>query len=339
MTLTSTVSTDIDFDRDGKQVGFANLPLSVHEDAWGVVPIPLAVIKNGKGPTILLQGGNHGDEYEGPIALGELIRDLDPRSISGRLIIVPAINQPAVVAGRRTSPVDDLNLNRLFPGDHGGTITSQIAAYINDVLFPMSDVFVDLHSGGSSSLNLPSAAIEPADDPEHMRRNIAAVLAFGAPMVVVIANRGDPRTSTAAAVRAGLTVVGTELAGGGTVTIEALDIARRGIHNLLVHFGLLPADPNAAPPTQRPEIFEVAATDAYVLASETGVFEPFHANGTIVESGQPAGRIHFLANPARSPETLYYRTSGILYVRRQPGQVRPGNLCLVVASRYNGPLL
>lgn len=338
MARTSTVSTDIDFEKDGKQVGFANLPLSVHEDAWGVVPIPLAVIKNGKGPTIILQGGNHGDEYEGPIALGELIRDLDPKSITGRLIIVPAINQPAVVAGRRTSPVDDLNLNRLFPGEHGGTITSQIAAYINDVLFPMADVFVDLHSGGSSSVNLPSAAIEPADDPEHMRRNVAAALAFGAPMVVVIANRGDPRTSTAAAVRAGLTVVGTELAGGGTVTIEALEMARRGIRNLLVHFGLMPAEPNSTLPAKKPEIFEVAAPNAYVLATESGVFEPFHANGTFVEAGQPAGRIHFLANPARPPETLYYRADGILYVRRQPGQVRPGNLCLVVASRYTNPL-
>ena len=66
--------------------------------------VPLTVIKNGSGPTVILQGGNHGDEYEGPIVLGELIRDLDAERIAGRLIIVPAINTPAVEASLRVSP-------------------------------------------------------------------------------------------------------------------------------------------------------------------------------------------------------------------------------------------
>jgi N2-acetyl-L-2,4-diaminobutanoate deacetylase len=336
MKFVTTVSTAIDFDRDGKQIGFFNLPLSVHEDAWGVVPVPMTVIKNGRGPTIILEGGNHGDEYEGPIALGELIRDLDPAMVSGRLIIVPAINLPAVVAGRRTSPVDGLNLNRLFPGDHLGTTTQQIAGYVNDVLFPMADAFIDLHSGGSSSVISPSAIIEPASDPEHLKRNIDAVVSFGAPMVVVISNRGDPRTSTAAAVRAGLTVVGTELAGGGTTSVDALALCRRGIRNVLAHLGVL-RTLGEAPSRKRPPMYEVVAPNAYVLANETGVFEPFHENGAKVTAGQPAGRIHFLANPGRTPETLHYLSDGILYLRRQPGKVRPGNLCLVVVSPYEDP--
>jgi predicted deacylase len=137
-------------------------------------------------------------------------------------------------------------------------------------------------------------------------------------------------------VRAGLTVVGTELAGGGTVSVDALEIARRGIRNLLVHFGVLPPPPGGVPETPRPPIYEIAAPDAYVLATETGVFEPFHLNGAEVRAGQPAGRIHFLANPGRPPEMLHYKADGVLYVRRQPGQVRPGNLCLAVASLYRG---
>jgi N2-acetyl-L-2,4-diaminobutanoate deacetylase len=35
--------------------------------------------------------------------------------------------------------------------------------------------------------------------------------------------------------------------------------------------------------------------------------------------------------------TLHYESNGILYARRQPGQVRPGNLCLVVVSPYEDP--
>ncbi len=50
---------------------------------WGVTQVPIAVIANGKGPTVVIEGGNHGDEYEGPIAIGELARDLDPGLIQG----------------------------------------------------------------------------------------------------------------------------------------------------------------------------------------------------------------------------------------------------------------
>ncbi len=94
-----------------------------------MIRIPLAVIANGTGPTVILEGGNHGDEYEGPIVIGELIRDLDPKSIQGRLICIPAINLPAVGAGQRVSPYDGLNLNRTFPGDPLGSITQQISSY------------------------------------------------------------------------------------------------------------------------------------------------------------------------------------------------------------------
>ena len=105
------------------------IPHSPHDDAWGATRIPIAVIKNGSGPTVILEGGNHGDEYEGPITICDLIRDLDPGRVQGRLILMPANNVHAVIAGQRTSPVDGLNFNRTFPGDPRGTITQQIAAY------------------------------------------------------------------------------------------------------------------------------------------------------------------------------------------------------------------
>lgn len=324
----------VDFDKPGKQAGFIQVPLSVHDDAWGVIPIPIAVISNGRGPTIILEGGNHGDEYEGPIALGELIRALDPGTVSGRLIFIPAINLPAVQAARRTSPLDGLNFNRTFPGDPLGSPTQQIAAYVNDVLIPMADAFLDLHSGGSSLAIIPSAIIEPVGDPEQRARNKAAARAFGAPMTVAIDNRGDPRTATASAARAGLTVVGTEMAGAGAVSVDALALCRRGVRNVLAHLGALPPE-MADPPQAKSPIHDLPGSDAYVLATDEGVFEPFHANGTIVRGGQPAGRIHFLADPGRTPVELAYRADGVLYGRRHPGKVRPGNCCLVVARRLD----
>lgn len=334
MARRSTAFTDIDFDRGGRQVGFVAIPHSPHDDAWGNVRIPIAVIRNGGGPTVILQAGNHGDEYEGPIALGEIIRDLDPSTVSGRLIILPAINAPAVAAGRRTSPVDGLNFNRTFPGDPLGTLTQQISAYVNDVIYPLADAFIDLHSGGSSLDILPSAIVEPARDPALHRHNIAAVRAFGAPLTVVINNLGDPRTSTASAVRAGLITVGTEMAGAGTVSKQALEICRQGVRNVLAHLGVLP--PSVATRPRQERILEIPGPRGYVFADNPGVFEPVCAKNDEVKAGMLAGRVHDLLDPAATPRELRFATDGIVYGIRHPGRVGAGNCCMVVATPYEG---
>src|SRR5579875_2928864 len=123
----SPIVPTVDFDTDGVQHGFLRLPYSRDDSAWGSVMIPLTVVRNGAGPTALLTGGNHGDEYEGPIALFDLARTLQPEDVRGRVIIIPAINYPAFRAGTRTSPIDRGNFNRSFPGRPDGTVTEKIA--------------------------------------------------------------------------------------------------------------------------------------------------------------------------------------------------------------------
>ena len=116
----SPIAATVDFDADGVQHGHLRLPHSRDDSAWGSVMIPIAVVKRGDGPTALLTGGNHGDEYEGPIALFDLARALRAEDVTGRIIIAPAMNYPAFCAGARTSPIDKGNLNRAFPGRPDG---------------------------------------------------------------------------------------------------------------------------------------------------------------------------------------------------------------------------
>ena len=115
----SRLSADIDLTAEGKAMGFVRVPHSVHRSAYGWIPIPIVRIKNGDGPSVLMQAGTHGDEWEGQIGLGNLIRAIEPEHITGRLVILPSANFPAALAGQRTSPIDDGNLNRLYPGDAG----------------------------------------------------------------------------------------------------------------------------------------------------------------------------------------------------------------------------
>jgi N-alpha-acetyl-L-2,4-diaminobutyrate deacetylase len=332
----TTIHTAIDYERDGKQVGHLFLPQSPHEDAWGAIPIPIAVLNGGRGPTVLLTGGNHGDEYEGPITLSRLIRELDPGALQGRLIILPALNTPAVLAGQRTSPIDGKNFNRAFPGDPEGSATEQIAHYLNHVLFPLADAFMDLHSGGSSLQIMASAIIEPAADAAQMARIVAAVRAFDAPLTVMLNNLGDPRTSTASAVRAGLTVVGTELTGGGGVTREGLRVCERGVRNVLAHLGVIEAGAGAAP-SANSRVTQIPGPAGYVYAPTAGVFEAFHEPGDAVEAGQPAGQVHLLEDPRRPPEVARFKVSGTLYARRTFGRVERGNCVSVVVTDYTPP--
>ena len=79
--------------------------------------------------------------------LGKLIRALEPADVRGRIIILPSANFPAAMAGMRTSPLDEGNLNRSFPGDPYGGPTAQIADYIESVLLPQCDfIFLFLKS-------------------------------------------------------------------------------------------------------------------------------------------------------------------------------------------------
>ena len=77
-TVANPITCTLDFEQDGVQHGFLKLPYSRDDSAWGAVMIPLTVVRNGNGPTALLTGGNHGDEYEGPVALSKLAQQLQP---------------------------------------------------------------------------------------------------------------------------------------------------------------------------------------------------------------------------------------------------------------------
>ena len=191
----SRLVADIDFDSDGKHTGFIRLFHSVHASAYGFIPIPIVVIKNGIGPTALFVSGNHGDEYEGQVALCNLTRKLDPAHIKGRVIILPMANFPAGMAGRRTSPIDDANLNRAFPGQADGTVTQQIAYWIESTLLPKADLVADLHSGGSSLMYLPSALMKLSGNKKRDAAQHAMLEAFGAPINYItqgVAGTGRP---------------------------------------------------------------------------------------------------------------------------------------------------
>jgi len=323
----SRIVAEVDFGRNGRQQGFLRLPHSVHSSAYGFIPIPIVVLRNGDGPTILFVAGTHGDEYEGQVALCNLAKSLDPARIEGRVIILPAANFPAAMAGRRTSPLDEGNLNRLFPGDPDGTVTQQIAWYIEHDLVPLADLVCDLHSGGSSLMYVPAALLGGYARDADNAKGIAALKAFGAPLSYIAeANQGGDRTLSGGAIRQGVLAMGTELGGSGHVTRAAVRIAELGVNNLMVHLGILP-DSARMIPGQPQRFLEVGGADYYVYAAENGLYEPLVDLGEMVQAGQPAARIHFPETPWAEPATVHFARDGFLLCKRIPGRTMRGD-CL-----------
>ena len=147
-TAASRVRCEIDFDRPGRQAGYLRAPQSRNTAGWGVVEIPIYVLRNGAGPTLLLTGGVHGDEYEGQIAVSRLAQTLRVEELSGRLILMPAVNIPAALNGTRLSPIDGRDLNRCFPGNAAGSFSEMLAHFIDGTILPHVDVSIDLHTAG-----------------------------------------------------------------------------------------------------------------------------------------------------------------------------------------------
>jgi predicted deacylase len=328
----SRLTAEIDFDRAGKQHGFIRLPHSVHRSAYGWIPIPVACIKNGDGPRVLLMAGNHGDEYEGQVALGKLIRSLKAEDVRGRIIILPSANFPAAMAGMRTSPLDDGNLNRSFPGDPYGSPTAQIADYIESVLLPQCDFVFDFHSGGSSLVYVPSALMRRPQTPETLAQGIEMLRTFGAPVgYLVDAALGD-HTLTAAAARAGVRHMSTEIAGGGQVTPVALRIMEIGIRRVLAKVGALSSEPPPAAAATR--IMQVRGQDYYVYAPDPGLFEPLVELGEEVTAGTPAAIIHPHDTPWREPPIAAFGRAGTVICKRVPGRVERGDCLFHLADDF-----
>lgn len=122
------ITSEVDFEASGKHSGFLRVPHSVHRSAYGWIPVPVVSIKNGDGPTLLIMAGNHGDEYEGQIAVSNHARKLEHADLSGQLILLPMVNFPAAQAGLRTSPIeDDLPYAWVFKSGGGRTSTAHTA--------------------------------------------------------------------------------------------------------------------------------------------------------------------------------------------------------------------
>ena len=103
------------------------------------------------GPTLLVQGAIHGAEVIGSIAILNIIKKLDPKSIRGNVLAVPVVNRVGFELGERGSSVDNKDISRLFPGKSDGSVSDQIAHVYFEEVVRQADVMLDFHAGARTA--------------------------------------------------------------------------------------------------------------------------------------------------------------------------------------------
>lgn len=325
----SRITVDIDLEAQGEHVGFARLPHSVNRSAYGWLPIPIVSIKNGTGKRVLLLAGSHGDEYEGQVALTRLVHAFEAEQIQGQLIILPMTNYPAALAGTRTSPLDDGNLNRLYPGRADGTPSEMIAHFVETQLMPRVDLVLDIHSGGSSLNYLPcSTSVVQPDAQSGALDAVTLMRHFGAPYGLLIKGKSGIGSISEAATRNKILRIGTEVGGRGWVEREYRELCEAGIKRVLAHLEIIASEGLPAPHEM---LLIEALPDDYVYAPANGLFESAVRLGDQVEQGDLAGSIYFPATLDRSPVPVFFGTAGMVLCERPNAMCEVGDCLLHLA--------
>ena len=293
-------------------------------------PLELPVLRlegRGAGPRVAILGGVHGDEYEGISAAAAIWRAVEPDRLTGSLTIVPTCNLPAVDAGTRSSPVDERNLARTFPGAPDGTLTERIADTLSRHIIRACDFLIDLHSAGQHyAMPLLAGCYAGADDLGRLCE--AAALAFGAPLYWAHPDIA-PGRSLSVALDAGIPNLYVECGGGGRVRAAHFDAYVTGVQQVLSHLGCLPAMRAPAPPP-RLRLRSTGDLDTWltvttpgILLERVGLLDQVRERdllGTVVDASDGE-----LLQELRAP------FDGVVVMARRTARVRPGDGAYMVA--------
>ncbi|MSQ94919.1 MAG: hypothetical protein EXR98_10250 [Gemmataceae bacterium] len=325
----SQIHSSIDWTKPGKQQGHLYIPYSYNLAGWANLMVPVTTLANGEGPTALVLAGNHGDEYPGQVAILRLCRELKLEQIRGRIILIPCLTIPASKAMTRLSPLDGKNFNRVFPGSASGTVSEMLAHYLTTVLFPLSDIVVDIHTGGRSMDFVPCATMHLVPDLVQRRKMLEGTEAWNSDIAFMYADVAGTGLLPVEAERQGKTVITTEMGGGEIVTAAVHRITQSGLRNVLVHFGVIQG---AKVPRAKP-VRWVQALDRedYRFAPESGIYENLVDCGADVAGGQAVGLIHFLERPEREPAVVIAPTAGVVIGTRGPSLAAQGDCVACIA--------
>jgi predicted deacylase len=230
------------------------------------------------GPTLCITAGVHGDELNGVEVARRAFSRVEPASLRGSLIALPAINAEGVRSGSRYLS-DRRDLNRAFPGREGGSVASVIAHAVFGVI-GRCDALVDLHTASNNRTNLPQIR---ADISNPDIRALAVHFGLG----IVVAGKGPAGSLRRETADAGIPAIIYEAGEPYRFQEDEVDRGVEGVENVMAYLGM----------TDRRDV-EIPATRVYEKTNwiratngRGGFFFPSAELGDVVEPGQVLGQV------------------------------------------------
>jgi predicted deacylase len=242
------------------------------------------------GPHLLITGGVHGDEFEPMAAIRRLMKAVSPKELSGRLTLVPVVNEPAFLRGSRTAE-DGLDLARTCPGRSDGSTTERIAHALTQLIHT-ADYFIDLHTGGTALSLVPLVGYMLHSNAEVLEKQRRMARAFNLPIVWGTTAKLEGR-STSAARDANVPAIYAEYFGGGQCSAAGIEDYVSGCLNVMRELKMIGGD---APISRIAHVVEDNRANSGYLqikhpAPATGYFETAVNLGQTVRKGELLGRL------------------------------------------------
>jgi uncharacterized protein len=326
-----------------------SLQLTIEPGARTYTPVPVATLASGleltlpvhvvagraPGPTLGLTAGTHGDAIAGPKWVKAVLDELDPAELTGTVIAVPVGNPPAFEWGNRHTPIDGVNMNRVYPGDPNGRVTDQMAHLVHELVSGL-DVHVDCHGGGEDAINYMYARPSGGKDLEYDARTLELARVFG--MEYLWEGAFYAGSLTNMAFRRGIPGLLLELGMIEPVGDRFLREAVTGTFNLMKHLGMLPGVPEPIRPSQW-----LLRERKLLRPQNGGLFVPElgpDCLNAVLPRGTVLGRV---LDPGRLEEieviTAPYDETVVLQMRHALSRVQPGSYAFILANRASADRL
>ena len=253
--------------------------------------IPFSIIHGTRpGPVLALIAGTHGVEYPPVLALQRLRSSIDPRTLTGTVVLVHVANMPSFLA--RTiyyGPRDGQNLNRVFPGRRDGTLSERIAFVLTSEVIDRATHVIDIHCGDGNEWLRPYSYWVVTSAPAVVAASKDLALAFGLDHIVIDTERpNDPAASVYLANTAmtrGKPALTAESGGWSRTDEESISRVEHGVAGVLRHLGMRADGP---PPVAHPVWL---GRNEVLRSTFTGLLYPMVEPGQTVARGTLIARV------------------------------------------------
>jgi uncharacterized protein len=282
----------------------------------------ISIAGKNSGPVVFINAGVHGGEYPAIETAIRMGRSLDPETLSGTVVVMPVLNLPAFwKRSMFVCPIDNINPNRIFPGDPEGSYSEQMVYALTTEFMARADCYIDLHGGDIVEGLVPFSICRTGEERVD-QKSLELAKVFGLPYVLTVDRPIQPSKgsmSFVAGAERGVPGFIAEAGGVGQLQLDAVNQLTDGIYRVLNHLNMIDS------PSPAPSSSTVLTNFEWMYSENAGMFYPTVGINDMLSEGQLVGHVGSLFG--ETIEEIHAPLSGrVLFITTSPAVLEHGLL-------------